>query len=73
MNTQLVESLAQIIQSLSQEEKRLLYQELNIPTQFSPEATPTHPHPYPLQGKQPYQYNDPFESAVSLEDWEALK
>ncbi len=28
---------------------------------------------YPLRGKQPYQYDDPFEPAVPLEDWEALQ
>jgi hypothetical protein len=28
---------------------------------------------YPLQGKQPYRYEHPFESATSIEDWEALK
>jgi hypothetical protein len=28
---------------------------------------------YPLRGKQPYQYDDPFSPAVPLEDWDALK
>ncbi len=28
---------------------------------------------YPLQGKQPYRYDDPFGPATSIEDWEALK
>jgi hypothetical protein len=28
---------------------------------------------YPLRGKQPYQYDDPFSPAVRLEDWNALK
>jgi hypothetical protein len=28
---------------------------------------------YPLRGKQPYQYDDSFTSAVPLEDWNALK
>jgi hypothetical protein len=28
---------------------------------------------YPLRGKQPYQYDDPFSAAVPLEDWDALK
>jgi hypothetical protein len=28
---------------------------------------------YPLQGKQPYRYDDPFEPAVPIEDWEVLK
>ncbi|BCL37125.1 hypothetical protein [Nostoc sp. MS1] len=28
---------------------------------------------YPLRGKQPYRYDDPFEPAVPLEDWEALQ
>lgn len=28
---------------------------------------------YPLQGKQPYRYDDPFEPAVPAEDWEVLK
>jgi hypothetical protein len=27
---------------------------------------------YPLQGKQPYRYDEPFEPATSLEDWEVL-
>ena len=36
----------------------------------------THPqkaNPYPLRGKQPYRYDDPFEPAVPLEDWEVLQ
>jgi hypothetical protein len=28
---------------------------------------------YPLQGKQPYRYDEPFEPATPSEDWEALK
>jgi hypothetical protein len=28
---------------------------------------------YPLRGKQPYRYDEPFEPATPLEDWEALK
>lgn len=28
---------------------------------------------YPLQGQQPYRYDEPFEAATSLEDWEVLK
>jgi hypothetical protein len=28
---------------------------------------------YPLQGKQPYRYDEPFEPAVPFEDWEVLK
>ncbi|GAB4290759.1 MAG: hypothetical protein Fur0025_25740 [Oscillatoriaceae cyanobacterium] len=28
---------------------------------------------YPLQGKQPYRYDDPFDPAVPPEDWEVLK
>ncbi|MEH2252661.1 hypothetical protein [Nostoc sp.] len=28
---------------------------------------------YPLRGKQPYHYDDPFESSVLLEDWEVLQ
>jgi hypothetical protein len=30
-------------------------------------------NPYPLQGSQPYRYDDPFEPAVPIEDWEVLK
>ncbi|MBO0349996.1 hypothetical protein J0895_12915 [Phormidium pseudopriestleyi FRX01] len=37
--------------------------------QFSPTSSPE----YPLQGKQPYRYDDPFEPAVTAEDWEVLK
>jgi hypothetical protein len=38
----------------------------------------SHTHPqegnlYPLRGKQPYRYDDPFEPAVPLEDWEVLQ
>ncbi|BAY62514.1 hypothetical protein NIES22_25880 [Calothrix brevissima NIES-22] len=36
----------------------------------------THPqpaNPYPLRGKQPYRYDEPFEPAVPLEDWEVLQ
>ena len=29
-------------------------------------------NPYPLQGT-PYKYEDPFEQATPLEDWEVLK
>ncbi|MCD8490340.1 MAG: hypothetical protein LRZ84_27340 [Desertifilum sp.] len=28
---------------------------------------------YPLRGQQPYCYDDPFEPATALEDWEALQ
>jgi hypothetical protein len=28
---------------------------------------------YPLQGKEPYRYDDPFAPAAPLEDWEALQ
>ena len=28
---------------------------------------------YTMQGLQPYQYDDPFESATANTDWEALK
>jgi hypothetical protein len=27
----------------------------------------------PLQGRQPYRYDKPFESAVPAEDWEVLQ
>lgn len=30
-------------------------------------------NPYPLQGQQPYHYDDPFEPATALEDWEVLR
>ncbi|HIK05817.1 MAG TPA: hypothetical protein IGS40_14075 [Trichormus sp. M33_DOE_039] len=29
--------------------------------------------PYPLLSKQVYRYDDPFEPAVPLEDWEVLQ
>ena len=28
---------------------------------------------YPLQGKEPYRYDDPFAPAVPLEDWDVLQ
>jgi bifunctional DNA-binding transcriptional regulator/antitoxin component of YhaV-PrlF toxin-antitoxin module len=28
---------------------------------------------YPLQGSQPYSYQDPFEPAVPAEDWEVMR
>jgi hypothetical protein len=37
---------------------------------------PSHPSEsnlYPLRDKQPYRYDDPFEPATPLEDWEALE
>jgi hypothetical protein len=30
-------------------------------------------NPYPLQGKQPYSYEDPFGPATPDEDWEILQ
>lgn len=30
-------------------------------------------NPYSLRGQQPYRYDDPFEPATALEDWEALQ
>jgi hypothetical protein len=36
-------------------------------------TSPSHQTEYPLQGKQPYRYDDPFEPAVPVEDWEVLK
>ncbi|WP_448573851.1 hypothetical protein [Trichothermofontia sp.] len=38
-----------------------------------PPETPHQTTEYPLQGKQPYRYDDPFEPAVPAEDWEVLK
>ncbi len=37
------------------------------------EPSASQPTEYPLQGKQPYRYDDPFEPAVPVEDWEVLK
>ncbi|MFB8791704.1 MAG: hypothetical protein U7123_23390 [Potamolinea sp.] len=34
---------------------------------------PSLPPNYPLQGQQPYRYDDPFASAVPLEDWDVLQ
>jgi hypothetical protein len=31
------------------------------------------PERYPLQGSQPYSYQDPFEPAVPAEDWEVMR
>jgi len=31
------------------------------------------PNLYPLRGKQPYRYDDPFDPPVPIEDWEVLK
>ena len=31
------------------------------------------PANHPLQGKQPYHYEEPFAPAAPLEDWEALQ
>jgi hypothetical protein len=28
---------------------------------------------YPLQGKEPYRYDDPFAPAVPLEEWDVLQ
>jgi hypothetical protein len=28
---------------------------------------------YPLQGQEPYRYDDPFAPAVPLEDWDVLQ
>ena len=28
---------------------------------------------YPLQGKEPYRYDDPFAPAAPLEDWDVLQ
>jgi hypothetical protein len=30
-------------------------------------------NPYPLRNKQPYRYEDPFEPAVPVEDWDVLQ
>lgn len=40
-----------------------------LETQTRPQET----NLYPLRGKQPYHYDDPFEPAVPLEDWEVLQ
>ena len=37
------------------------------------QSSPTSSPEYPLQGKQLYRYDDPFEPAVPAEDWEILK
>lgn len=36
-------------------------------------SQPSESNPHPLQGKQPYRYDDPFEPAVPVEDWEVLQ
>ncbi|WP_204149993.1 hypothetical protein [Leptolyngbya sp. CCY15150] len=36
-------------------------------------ASPSQQTEYPLQGKLSYRYDDPFEPAVPVEDWEVLK
>lgn len=33
----------------------------------------TESNPYPLRNKQPYRYEDPFEPAVPVEDWDVLQ
>lgn len=38
-----------------------------------PSRTPDPNNPYPLRGKQPYRYDDPFEPATAIEDWEVLQ
>ncbi|MEH2282003.1 MAG: hypothetical protein V7K90_11860 [Nostoc sp.] len=37
------------------------------------QARPQEANLYPLHGKQLYRYDDPFEPAVPLEDWEVLQ
>jgi hypothetical protein len=39
------------------------------------ERRSTHPKAnlYPLRNKQPYRYEDPFEPAVPIEDWDVLQ
>ncbi|MBD2196177.1 MULTISPECIES: hypothetical protein [Calothrix] len=37
------------------------------------QAHPQQANPYPLRGKQPYRYDEPFEPAMPLEDWEVLQ
>ena len=37
-------------------------------TAFQPDSSK-----YPLQGKEPYRYDDPFGPAVPLEDWDVLQ
>lgn len=36
-------------------------------------ASRTESFDYPLQGKEPYRYDDPFAPAVPLEDWDVLQ
>ncbi|MBE9063085.1 DUF2281 domain-containing protein [cf. Phormidesmis sp. LEGE 11477] len=36
-------------------------------------ASQTESLDYPLQGKEPYRYDDPFSPAVPLEDWDVLQ
>ena len=47
--------------------------EIIIRGQPNPSTTPDSQTAYPLQGTQPYRYDDPFEPAVSINDWEVLK
>jgi hypothetical protein len=42
---------------------------LSSPSQLEPSPLSGHP----LQGKEPYRYDDPFASAVSPEDWDILQ
>jgi hypothetical protein len=36
-------------------------------------SSPTESNSYPLRNKQPYRYEDPFEPAVPVEDWDVLQ
>ncbi len=38
-----------------------------------PQLESSPPPNYPLQGQQPYRYDDPFAPAVPLEDWDVLQ
>lgn len=66
MNTQLVDSIIQVIRSLPEAEQKLLVEQLNQLFDFSAKSEPS-----PLQGTV-LRYDDPFEPAVPAEDWEAL-
>jgi hypothetical protein len=45
----------------------------NLTETLPPRDIPSQASNYPLQGKQPYQYDDPFAPAVPLEDWDVMQ
>lgn len=62
----------QFLKSKREQPEQTAVAALNVPTLDSPNEHPALSD-YPLQGKEPYRYEDPFAPAIPSEEWDVLQ